>query len=510
MKKKYFTLCVLSLINACVLVSSCNSIIHFKEDSTNTSSNVYDSTLDLTNNTNPYLQGKDYFYNVSNAYAQSTPSTGNRKILVVPVAFKDQPYIIKYGSDTTIINNLQEVFFSSSNSYWESVSSFYSKSSYGNLNFTGEVLDVYTTKNNLTSYLKYSDSGDATNSICDEVYSTLDEDIISEYDTNGDGVIDCMWFVYLYPYNSSYDLLWAYTYWNSSAKSSAIGNYSWASYEFIFRTALDKNTYYDDAHTFIHETGHQLGLEDYYSYDEYKTNRSPVGGLDMMDCNILDHCAMSKYNLGWVTPSVINSEGTYILKPFESSGDCLILASNFSGTCFDEYFILEYYTPTGLNKLDSTYKYKSTYPLGFTQNGLKITHVDQRLGKINIDTSKSSYTYSWDGKYYNVVTPNTPTMSRPYYYTCVNSNTESRCKSTSRWALVELVQASGSTNLMTHSSKLSISNYAQNSDLFTPSSNVFGKDIYSSYVSNEGWKLPYKVEITSMDDNQIVLNVSKI
>ena len=101
-------------------------------------------------------------------------------------------------------------------------------------------------------------------------------------------------------------------------------------------------------------------------------------------------------------------------------------------------------------------------------------------------------------------------MSRPYYYTCVNSNTESRCKSTSRWALVELVQASGSTNLMTHSSKLSISNYAQNSDLFTPSSNVFGKDIYSSYVSNEGWKLPYKVEITSMDDNQIVLNVSKI
>jgi M6 family metalloprotease-like protein len=510
MKKKFFAICTLSLITASVLVTSCNNIINYIVDPTKTSTNVYDKNLDLTNNTNPYSQGKDYFYNVINSYSQATPSTGNIKLLVVPVAFKDKSYTNKYGNDETIKSNLEDVFFSDSNSYWESVASFYTKSSYGQLNFSGEVTDVYTTKYSLDSYLRYSDAGDATNNICDEIYSTLDSATIDEYDTNGDGVIDCMWFVYLYPYNSSKDFLWAYTYWNTLSTSAAIGNYSWASYEFIIRSTLSK-TYYDDAHTFIHETGHQLGLEDYYSYDDYQTNRSPVGGLDMMDCNILDHSAMTKYNLGWANPTVINSEGTYTLKPFESSGDCLILASNFSGTCFDEYFIIEYYTPTGLNELDSTTRYKSSaYPLGFTESGLKISHVDQRLGKINIDISTSNYTYTWDNKYYSVVTPNVPTTVKPYYYTYVNSNTESRCRATSRWALVELVQASGSTNLMTHYTKGSYANYAKNSDLFTISSNIFGQDIYSSYISNEGWKLPYKVEITSQDSSQIVLKVSKI
>lgn len=513
MKKKNL-LFILSLISISVLTTSCfftfeiGSKTSSSSQTASTSNNSINADLDLTNNTNPYLKGKSYFQEMKNGgIYYTTPSLGERKILVVPVAFYGSSYS-SYGNSTTIKNNLTETFFSSSNSYWESVSSYYQKSSYGNLTFSGDVTDIFTTSKTKSYYLK-QEASEATDSICNEVSSYLGTDILKEYDSDNDGVVDCMWLVYLDSYDSSSDLLWAYTYWNETGRNTTqqyIRNYSWASYSFLINQSILARTSCD-AHTFIHETGHQLGLDDYYSYDNYKTNRAPVGGLDMMDSNVLDHSSFSKYNLGWVTPTVINNEGTYTLKPFESSGDCLILASNFSGTCFDEYFILEYYTPTGLNELDSSITYRGSYPRGFTQSGLKILHVDQRLGKININVKTS--TSSWDGNFYNTAEFNIPTNLKPYYYEILNSNSESRSKVNSSWALVELVQASGNTNLMTHYSK-SASNVATNIDLFTTSSNVFGKDIYSDYVSNEGWKLPYQVEITSSDSSQMTLKITSI
>ncbi len=514
MKKKQFLL-TLSLItfsllttSSCSLIFNIGPITSSSSSQTSSTTNSVDTSIDLTNNTNPYLKGKSYFQEMkNNGLYYTTPSLGERKILVVPVAFKSSSYS-SYGSDETIKANLEKTFFSSNNSYWESVASFYKKSSYGNLTFSGEVLDVFTTSKTKKQYLSM-DSSDATDSICNEVASYLGEDILKQYDSDNDGVVDCMWLVYLNGYDSSEDLLWAYTYWNENQTQKVeyyIRNYSWASYEFTINSTILARTNVD-AHTFIHETGHQLGLDDYYSYDEYKTNRAPVGGLDMMDSNVLDHSSFSKYNLGWVTPSVINSKGTYTLKPFESSGDCLILASNFAGTCFDEYFILEYYTPTGLNQLDSTYRYRSSYPKGFDQSGLKILHVDQRLGRLDINTR--TYKTTWDGNYYNTAEFNIPTNLKPYYYEIMNSNSESRSKVNSSWALVELVQASGQTNLMTHYSQ-SVNNVATNSDLFTTSSNVFGKDVYADYISNEGWKLPYQVEITSSDSSKMTLKITSI
>ena len=76
------------------------------------------------------------------------------------------------------------------------------------------------------------------------------------------------------------------------------------------------------------------------------------------------------------------------LKPFESSGDALVVGlPNNNGWYGEEYIILEYYTPTGLNERDSKYAYGSysplsgsSYPKGFTQSGIIAYHVDSRYG----------------------------------------------------------------------------------------------------------------------------------
>ncbi|MFA5486208.1 MAG: hypothetical protein WC275_03935, partial [Bacilli bacterium] len=68
-------------------------------------------------------------------------SVGNQKILVVPVKFTNSPI---YGGDAEIKANLQKTFFGqSADTGWESLASFYEKSSYGKLKISGEVLDPH-------------------------------------------------------------------------------------------------------------------------------------------------------------------------------------------------------------------------------------------------------------------------------------------------------------------------------------------------------------------------------
>ena len=56
-------------------------------------------------------------------------------------------------------------------------------------------------------------------------------------------------------------------------------------------SSLDKD---GDAHTAIHETGHMLGLSDYYATTtDGDTSYNAVGTYDMMSANFLDHALSS-------------------------------------------------------------------------------------------------------------------------------------------------------------------------------------------------------------------------
>ncbi len=203
----------------------------------------------------------------------------------------------------------------------------------------------------------------------------------TDFDSDGDGFVDLIWSVYTYPSDHNQDW-WAYvTYTSNSAnvRNPTVKTIAFASTDFM----SSYNGY--DSHTFIHETGHTYGLNDYY---DYNNTWKPMGSVDYMDQNLGDHCAYSKFTLGWVNPWVLREsdiDGTngvttakITLRPLTNTGDCLVLASpNYNNTAFDEYLMVELVGPYGLAEKDYLNGYSGT--TGFTEPGIRITHVDARV-----------------------------------------------------------------------------------------------------------------------------------
>lgn len=330
------------------------------------------------------------------------PSLGDVNILVIPVS------IVGYESNATETNRqkIETAFFGeSSETSWESLASFYEKSSYGNLRISGTVSPWFECGYSAYEISSFEDKKssyfDPTVRILREAvawYKKTQDSTGREFDSDSDGLIDGVWLVYDAPNYMNWSKLaltdkiknvfWAYTYSDYELKYAHPANpdpyrYCWASIDFLF-SGYGKNGI--DTHTYIHETGHLLGLDDYYvasKSNDTPKNYSPMAGIDMMDNNIIDHDSFSKMALGWVEPKAASKNGTYTLKPYQTDGDCLIIPTDrgWNGSPFDEYILIEYYTPTGLNKKDSDSYYpgSSIQLQGFTTSGIRIFHVDARM-----------------------------------------------------------------------------------------------------------------------------------
>ena len=354
-----------------------------------------------------------------NGFTRGLPSVGEPKVLVIPVEFKDYP------APSNMVDSLNKAFFGKSeDTGWESLQSYYYKSSYGKLNITGTVLQPYNTGKKSTAYTydAYADY--------DIIKAALEyyDDVIdySDYDTDKDGYIDSIYIVYTRTYDDYSDLWWAYTYEYFTETEEYYDNveadfYSFISYQFFFDKLNDKKITYN-CETLIHETGHLLGLDDYYDYEEGIGPDGGIGGGDMMDYNVGDHNAYSKLILGWITPYVLTGTTLTIdLNSFEKSGDCIMICKNWNGSVFSEYYIIDFYTPTGLNQFCSDLNGL------FSIYGVRIYHVDSTIELNNDDTSL------WDMTKYN------------------NSDTAHR--------LIRLVEADGKNNI-------DDMGYSENSDLF--------------------------------------------
>jgi M6 family metalloprotease-like protein len=335
------------------------------------------------------------------------PSHGRAKLLVVPVIFSDNA-----KSDAELETNrecIQKAFFGAAeDTTWQSVQSYYYESSYHQLHLEGEVAKTIKTNKTFTGYTT-SKLKTVVNGLAEELFDKLFtadgaqyQGKQSEWDSNGDGVVDGIYFVPDNEIDSKTDLGWAFTthhYFTtararaSGARYTALGTYCWTSINFATRVASEgASLIKPDSHTFIHEMGHQLGLNDYY---DPKTQASEkAGGSTMQDENIGDHDGYSKYLWGWTSPQVVtekNSEQslTVTLRPSESSGDGLILASGFNGTALDEYLYIEYYTPTGLNAHDAAKSYESSDQQCVKTAGIRVWHVDKNIHQGHMGTTKN-------------------------------------------------------------------------------------------------------------------------
>ncbi|MDD6302165.1 MAG: hypothetical protein PUA56_02490 [Bacillales bacterium] len=358
-------------------------------------------------------------------------SEGKVKMLVIPISFVDYP-ASKLGSEDVSQKRIYDCFFGkTADTGWESVKTYYEKASYGKMTMEGVVLPWYNSTYSTKTFASLSGKGTYAE-YYDPTWTLLEKAIdyakslnvdLKEYDNNKDGLIDGVWLVYSCPteYNGNADIFWAYTYANyDSYDKASTANpvpyaYSWASYSFMDEGQYGKV----DAHTFIHETGHMIGLDDYYSYGDENgdVKEGPCGGVDMMDFNIGDHNAYSKFLLNWTSPYVVDGTSNNVsitLKPFESSGDFILLRdSSWNNSSLDEYFLIEYYTPTGLNEKDLT---PYTYGLStYSEKGVKIWHVDSRVLEFS-DDENDGYNYvdsinHPEELYYQIGSSNSPYYS---------------------------------------------------------------------------------------------------
>lgn len=438
---------------------------------------------------------------------QTLPSLGDAKMLVLPIDFSDRTCSNLAGGCNGSLERIKDGFFGerATSTEIQSVSSFYKHSSYNKLNIQGEIAPWYRySKQSFSSLAKITDQSEqleAVEAIIDEALAEYAKNHdITQYDTDGDENIDALWVIYSGEYDTTgAGVNWAFVT-DSATENYVQGllpyRYGWASYEFF-----DEGGYGDtpDAHTFVHETGHLLGLDDYYDYSDGADATYPAGGPDMMDFNIGDHHVFSKYLLGWVEPEVITSTKTITLKPFEETGECAIIgAPTYNGEAVSEYITLQYYTPTGLNKIDS----ETTYTGGlktYSDSGLLMFHGDASFGKI----SKVGNTddFAWDKKYIDSNFENIKLNDKQgIYYLPVHSNTPAYSFATdTSQKLYEILDNNPKNYQHDY--------YTSNKALYK-AGDSFGISNYQEKTWHNGSLLKFSISVTKVTDEEMTLAIT--
>ncbi len=418
------------------------------------------------------------------------PSIGSYHALVVPVQFSDDTFTTQELADLNTAFNGTEA-----QTGWESVSTYYTKCSNNQLNLTFDIQSAFTASRNSSYYERQTDSDGYSNGdaiILKEVLQKLDSTVdFSKYDFNKDGMIDAVYLIYSVPVD--YDnggFYWAFTTWYMNEETydgRGAYYYFFAGIDFIYeKTAKDKGSGEDmidglkiNAETFIHETGHLLGLDDYYDTDPQKGSNEGVGGADMMDFNIGDHDVYSKIMLGWLDATVVNSTQTITIQASAAAASqtpsVLLIPLDFDNSYFSEYLLIDLYSATGLNELHAGLQ--DTYLYGGKDCGVRIYHVSS-----SIENHYSANDY--------------------YSFTdCNNSVTAN--------ALIKLIEADGDKNFETNKIRQSSGGdcaIAEADDLWQ-AGDVFSKK-FPAYTRNDGKTVNFDIEIKNVSSASATITIT--
>ncbi|WP_080800758.1 metallopeptidase domain-containing protein [Arabiibacter massiliensis] len=237
-------------------------------------------------------------------------ATGPAKVLALRVSFPDKEF---ESGDT--LEALQALVDGdpapASQAYpYESLRAYYERASYGTLSLAGTAVD----------YVAQHERGYYTNDVgilFMEALAALDGGIdFADYDGNGDGRIDAVYLHFAGGHEG-----WGSTWWSNErryADPQAVydGKQLWN-----IVTLHEPSNSEAAARMMIHETGHVLGLPDYYSYASQQggaPERSGILTFDMMMDNQGDHNGFSKWLLGWIGGDrivrVVANDGGIVVK----------------------------------------------------------------------------------------------------------------------------------------------------------------------------------------------------
>ncbi|HES58560.1 MAG TPA: M6 family metalloprotease domain-containing protein, partial [Firmicutes bacterium] len=323
--------------------------------------------------------------------ASILPSMGTDYMFVLLVEF---PYDVvpEYQGYFTNTHVDDMAFGAGEPSVWyRGLHYYYDKSSYQQLNIDGDVYGWHTASKNRDYYHpldnnSYSTDTERRQELIWEAIMAADAAgaDFSKYDNDGDGVMDEFAVLWTGPHGAWASFWWGYhTGWSGSGSvvdGVRPGNYSWQwerSYPF---GGTPPTPSFWSASVLIHETGHGLGLPDWYDYDGSQGPDGGVGGLDMMH-SYGDHSCYNKYLLGWLNPTVaftnLNDEA---LDYSNANADAVQFMPGFDPVSpWSEYFMIQN-------------RKKDDIDQPIPSNGLLIWHVDAQVNEAGGMLYNNSYT----------------------------------------------------------------------------------------------------------------------
>ncbi len=298
---------------------------------------------------------------------EGMPTIGTVKVLALLISFNDYPGV------TTPEYFTSRLFGDGQGSPpFDSLRNFYRRSSYNQLEIEGDVLGWYQAPYARSTVVETDQGRQAVIKEALNHYEQQGHDF-SQYDNDGDGAIDYFCVFWAGPHGEWSSFWWGYFTWFTDSTFRLDGkrltSYSWQWELYNYPSGNFGPS------TIIHETGHALGVPDYYDYDDDIGPRGGIGGLDIMD-STGDHNCFSKFMLGWITPTVVSSGSqTVSLRASGLYPDSLIfMPGAVPGRIFDEFFIVQ-----------NRYRSGNDTNLFTGSDGLILWHVDSRLDSWNYD-----------------------------------------------------------------------------------------------------------------------------
>ena len=309
------------------------------------------------------------------------PTTGTLRMFALLIAFPDYP-----PANTSAYISARLGGAGNPADYpYESLHNFYQRSSYGQLNIQCDTLGWYVPTYPRSSMPTTAAARDAVIWEAIKYYDNSGWDF-SQYDNDGDGFIDYFAVFWTGPADGWGMFWWPYKTFSTGGTSYVVDGKELRDYSWQWESPSGQPF---DPKTPIHETGHALGLPDYYDYNGSAGPNGGLGGFDMMDNSAYDHNCFSKWCLGWITPTIVSSGiSTITLRPADSYGDAVLVMQNTpADDPFTEYFLAQYRAGGGND---------SAGP-GVPQaggNGIAIWHVDYRSytdGSQKYDNSSTAH-----------------------------------------------------------------------------------------------------------------------
>ena len=199
---------------------------------------------------------------------------------------------------------------------------------------------------------RYPQSTAHADDIFNAALAALDDEIdYNDYDTDGDGYVDMVFFL-VAGFSANYSgndesYLWPhmyYLYWSPALDGVNFGLYACST------EIAGWEGYYSSVNgigTFCHEFGHVLGLPDLYDTDYSGSggeSRNPgnwsimAGGSgDNFGRNPVGYSLYERYALGFTTPDSLVEEGDYVLQPLDVSN----IGYRLNTPNRNEFFLIE-------------------------------------------------------------------------------------------------------------------------------------------------------------------------